>query len=310
MVHADNSKNTDLPLDNQTIAARLDELAELLEGSEVNPFRVRAYRTAAETVRGFLRPVHEILARDGWAGLTEFPGIGESLAHSIEKLTKTGDLPLLHRLRGRCGGEALLTTVPGIGNKTAARIHQELHVETLEDLEVAAFDGRLARMPGMGPKRIRAVRDSLAGRFRSRRPAARVATETRAEPPIAELLAIDDEFRRKAGANRLLQVAPLRFNPTGTAWLPILHAHWDGGKYTAMFSNSSRAHELGTIHDWVVIYRERRDGGGQWTVVTSRFGKLKGRRIIRGREDECVAHYASCVSTSAVAITAPEPGCH
>jgi putative hydrolase len=300
MIHAENSKTVDLPLDNPTIATRLDELAELLESRQINPFRVRAYHTAAETVRGLQRPVHEILARDGWTGLTEFPGIGESLAHSIEKLTKTGDLPLLHRLRGRCGGEALLTTVAGIGNKTAARIHQELHVETLEDLEAAAFDGRLARLPGMGPKRIRAVRDSLAGRFRSCRPTARVATDIRAEPPIAELLAIDDEFRRKAGANRLLQVAPLRFNPTGAAWLPILHAHRDGGKYTALFSNSSRAHELGTTHDWVVIIRERRDGGGQWTVVTSRFGKLKGRRIIRGREAECAAHYASSESARTV----------
>jgi hypothetical protein len=289
MIQAENSKNVMLPLDNRAIAAALDDLAELLESREVNPFRAQAYRTAAETVRGLENPVHEMLVRDGWKGLTELPGIGESLAHSIEKLATTGDLPLLNRLRGRSGGESLLATVPGIGSKTAARIHHDLQIETLEELEAAAFDGRLARMPGMGPKRVRAVRDSLAGRFRSCRPSGRLARETVDEPPIADLLSIDEEFRCKAQANRLLQVAPLRFNPTGAARLPILHTYRDGKKYTALYSNSPRAHELGTNHDWVVIYRERHDGGGQWTIITSRFGKLKDRRIVRGREAECLA---------------------
>ncbi|MBI3866462.1 MAG: DNA polymerase III [Planctomycetia bacterium] len=300
MVQAANSTADLLPLDNQAIAARLYELAELLENRQVNPFRVRAYHTAAETVRDLDHPVHEILARDGIAALTELPGIGESLAHTIERLTTTGKLPLLSQLRGHSGGEALLATVAGIGPKTAARIHHELHVESLEDLEAAACDGRLARLPGMGPKRVRAVRDSLAGRFRNHKPPALPAMENVDQPPIADLLSIDNEFRRKSESNRLLQVAPLRFNPTGAAWLPILHTHRGDKKYTALLSNTPRAHELGTNHDWLVIFRERRDGGGRWTVITSRFGPLNGRRIVRGRESECAAHYACCPAPSHV----------
>jgi putative hydrolase len=59
-----------------------------------------------------------------------------------------------------------------------------------------------------------------------------------------------------------------------------------------MFSNTVRAHELGTTHDWVVIYRDDDGNHGQWTVITSHFGKLRGKRIVRGREAECASHYA------------------
>ena len=62
--------------------------------------------------------------------------------------------------------------------------------------------------------------------------------------------------------------------------------------YTAMFSNTARAHELDTTHDWVVIYRDDDGNHGQWTVITSHFGKLRGKRIVRGRESECASHYA------------------
>lgn len=127
---------------------------------------LRAYRTAADTLRGLARPVHEIVAFDGSEALTELPGIGPSLARSLERLTKTGRLPLLEQLRGVYGPEEKIATVPGIGPKTAARIHQSLGISTLAELQAAAYDGRLAQVPGMGTKRLRAVRESLAGRFR------------------------------------------------------------------------------------------------------------------------------------------------
>jgi len=235
-----------------------------------------------------------VLHSEGIPGLTELPGIGDSIARSVQHLLTTGELPILKRLQGRAEGDAVLTTVPGVGQKTAARIHAELGIDSLADLEIAAYDGRLARLPGMGSKRLRAIRESLAGRFRRKPsiPAIRAA-EHDWQPPVAELLSIDDEYRRKAAAGRLLQVAPSRFNAAGEAWLPILHAHREGRGYTAMYSNTARAHELGTTHDWVVIYREGAGVHGQWTIVTSHHGSLKGQRVVRGREVECEAHYAS-----------------
>lgn len=68
------------PLTNHQIAAHLEELADLLEAQGANQYRVRAYRTAAQNLRDLPRPVHEILATDGVAGLIELPGIGQSLA--------------------------------------------------------------------------------------------------------------------------------------------------------------------------------------------------------------------------------------
>ncbi|HEY2253752.1 MAG TPA: helix-hairpin-helix domain-containing protein [Planctomycetaceae bacterium] len=282
-------------LDNLAVAERLDEVGELLEGQGANPYRARAYHRAAETIRGLQTPLFEILHSEGPFGLTELPGIGDSIARSIQHLLATGELPILKRLRaGRPPGDAVLTTVPGVGRKTAARIHLELGIATLTDLEIAAYDGRLARLPGMGSKRLRAIRESLAGRFR-RKPSIRaiIVPQPEWQPPVAELLSIDDEYRRKAEAGRLLQVAPSRFNAAGEAWLPILHARREGRRYTAMYSNTARAHELGTTHDWVVIFREGAGEHGQWTVITSHQGSLEGKRVVRGREVECEEHYAA-----------------
>lgn len=278
---------------NAEIAALLDEVAELLEAQAANPFRVKAYRTAAELLRNLKQPAHEILEKEGPAGLERLPGIGESLARSVEQVVHSGRLGLLERLRGETGPERVLATVPGIGNKLAGLIHEQLGIESLADLEAAAYDGRLAQVPHFGPKRIRAVQESLAGRFRRRqyRPESRRTQPPAGQPAVAELLDIDREYRRKAKAGRLPLIAPRRFNPTGRAWLPVLHTQRASRHYTVLFSNTARAHEMGTTGDWVVIYRDDRDGDGQWTVVTSRFGPLHGRRIVRGREAECKAYY-------------------
>src|SRR5258708_3730881 len=259
-----------LPLDNEAISMCLDEVAELVEAKGVNPFRIRAYQVAANTIRTLSCPVHGLLAQEGLEGLTALPGIGDSLARSVQRLAATGKHPLLSRLRGRANNEAILETVPGIGRKTAAQIRQILGIETLADLETAASDGRLACLPRMGRKRIQAVRDALAGRFQRRgRRSNPLPVAVANQPSVEELLSIDDEFRRKADAGRLLQVAPLRFNAAGEAWLPILHAHRGNHRYTALYSNTARAHAIGTTHEWVVIFPTRAESGGQWTVDTS-----------------------------------------
>jgi putative hydrolase len=190
--------------------------------------------------------------------------------------------------------ERLFETVFGIGPELASRIHAELGIETLAELEAAAYDGRLAQLPGIGQKRIRGIRESLAGRFRRRPnvPEFRPRAASRNVPGVDELLDVDAEYRQQVARRRLPRIAPMRFNPTGEAWLPILHTVRGDRHYTALYSNTARAHELGTTHDWVVIYRDDRSGDGQWTVITSLLGKLKGKRIIRGREQECLEYYA------------------
>mgnify|MGYP001813896273 CR=1 FL=1 len=109
---------------------------------------------------------------------------------------------------------------------------------------------------------------------------------------MAQLLAVDAEYRSKAEAGELPTIAPKRFNPEQTAWLPILHAQRDDWHFTALYSNTARAHELGRTRDWVVIYfYEDHHREGQHTVVTETRGALIGRRVVRGLEAECRAWY-------------------
>ena len=75
----------------------------------------------------------------------------------------------------------------------------------------------------------------------------------------------------------------------------MLHTVRGENHYSALFSNTARAHELGMTNDWVVIYRDDDGGTGQWTVVTARYGELQGKRIVRGREAECATRYESLV---------------
>lgn len=261
---------------NSTIASRLDEVARMLEEQRANVFRVGAYRRAATTLRGMMRPVDEIVKTEGLSGLQELPGIGETLSRFIHQLVTTGRLPMLDRLRGESDPVALLRTVPGIGKVMAERLHDEVGIETLEELEIAAHDGRLARVLGFGEKRLAGIRDSLATRL------GRVRTvhgqmPTRSQPLVSEILDVDLEYRRKSSAGVLPTIAPRRFNPRHEKWLSILHTTRGETHYTALFSNTATAHQLQKTSDWVVVYYDGGDGERQCTVITSGYGPLAGR---------------------------------
>ena len=271
---------------NQQIAERLDEVAQILEDQGANPFRVRAYRRGAGTLRTLRRSVAELVEEGGLPALESLPGIGPSLARAVRETLRYGRMPILERLRGESDPVAILMTVPGIGRRTAERLHQDLDIESLEELEATAHDGRLAGIGGLGPKRLAGVRESLAQRL------ARVRSPAQAPPPpVSELLDVDAEYRRKAAAGSLERIAPRRLNPEGEAWLPVLHTQRGGRHYTALFSNTPRAHRFGTTRDWVVLYLDHGREDGRFTVVTARHGPLEGRRIVPGREEECAEHH-------------------
>ena len=279
--------------DNHNIAEMLRETASLLDEQGANPFRAQAYRNAGEMIDALHTPLSELIARNGVAALEELPGIGKSLASSLERIVKTGRLQLLDKLRGDTQPEKLLSTVGGIGPVLARRLREELNITTLPELQRALSSGALAKMPGFGEKRLSMIRESLSGRLR--RPDEReVAPPPQAagrapkpQPPVSLLLDIDREYLEKSRRRELPRITPKRFNPTKEAWLPVLHTTREGQHYTALFSNTQRAHSLGVTRDWVVVYREEGDGGGQWTIITSQLGSLHGRRVVRGREGEC-----------------------
>lgn len=272
---------------NLTAAGIFRQCADVLRRQDANPFRVNAYLRAAETLETLQQDVREILGEEGIPGLIELPGIGRGLAAAIDEIARTGRLSQLDRLRGETSPEALFQTVPGIGPQLAHEIHETLHVDTLEALEVAAHDGRLAAVTGIGERRAAGIRAGLAALL-SRGGAKRSAK--RKTPPVSVLLDIDRAYRKQSAAGKLPKIAPKRFNPEGEAWLPIMHTTRGQWHFTVLFSNTARAHELGRTDDWVVIYYYDDDHDeGQSTVVTETKGLLKGFRVIRGREAECRA---------------------
>jgi Holliday junction resolvasome RuvABC DNA-binding subunit len=284
---------------NEEIAATLDHVADLLELERASGFRVRSYRQAAQTIRDLDTPVRTLLKQDGEHLLQDLPGIGAKLAGSIREIATTGRLGLAERLEHETWPGQLFTEVPGIGEELARRIHEQLGISTLEELEVAAHEGRLEQVEGIGPERAEGVRVVLAGMLsQSSRRKLRQALgdkvptqEDQERPSVDLLLEIDAEYRGKAERDQLRKIAPKRFNPQGEAWLPLLKTERQGWSFTALFSNTATAHRQGKTHDWVVIYYERAGEQQQGTVVTAERGKLAGRRIVRGRERECREHY-------------------
>ncbi len=280
-------------MDNPAVAALLREMAELLQAQgEENVFRIAAYRRAADTVARLDQPVGEIFEREGVAGLDALPTIGAGIAAAIAEIVQTGHWTKLERLRGGAAPEALLRSVPGVGPRLALQLHEELGIDTLEGLEAAAHDGRLETLNGVGPRRAASIRAALTERLDRERAARRRRPAAPADhvPPVELLLEVDRAYRERAEAGTLPKIAQRRFNPDGVAWLPVLHTRRGEWSVTALFSNTARAHELGRVHDWVVLYAE--DGAHherQYTVVTAQRGPLAGRRVVRGREDECRA---------------------
>lgn len=276
--------------DNLTIADRLREMADLLDAQRANPFRAAAYRRAGDAVARLPQDVRELFETQGLEGLDTIPGVGKGIASAIAELLTTGRWAQLERLRGTADPVALFQTIPGVGEDLARRLHDTLGVESLEALEAAAYDGQLALVPGIGPRRAAAIRASLASMLdRVRRP--RLQVPAQHEPPVELLLDVDRAYREQAERGTLPTIAPKRFNPEGKSWLPILHTDRDGWHFTALYSNTQRAHDLGMTRDWVVIYfyDDEHHVEGQRTVVTETRGARVGKRVVRGRERECRA---------------------
>ena len=280
------------PHEARSVAGALREAADLLAAQDANPFRVAAYRKAAEVVESHAEGLRARFEREGRAGLEALPAIGPGIAGAIAEMLVTGHWALLERLHGNRDPAQAFRAVPGIGPALSHRLHDQLGADTFESLAAAAQEGRLEHVRGMGPRRIAALRAVLAQMLEGRSRRRGRATAAKAGPSARLLLDVDREYRDRAQRAELPRIAPRRFNPEGEAWLPVLHTRRGPWHLTALYSNTARAHELGRDHDWVIVYaydgdhRER-----QYTVVTERRGPLTGRRVVRGMEGACLGLY-------------------
>jgi putative hydrolase len=270
---------------NRRVRDRLRECADILEAQGAAARRVQAFRQAADVVARLPEELFVLLGRMGRPGLEALPGIGPRTAAGIEEMVRTGHWGYLERLLGWSEPEELLRVVPGVGQALAERIHDLLDVDTLEGLELAAHDGRLDDLPAVGAQRATLVRRGLASLLSRPRPGRRAVPE----PPVTMLLDVDSEYRRRATSDALPRISPRRFNPSAAAWLPILHTERGPWELTALYANTPRAHRLGTVRDWVLVYFRRGDDPeGHRTVMTETRGPARGWRVVRGREPECL----------------------
>jgi DNA polymerase (family 10) len=150
-------------MDNLAIARVLRETADLLEIKDENPFKIRAYRNAADIASNH---PHE-LSRLDENGLREIPGIGKDLASRIREIAETGDTAYHRDLIAEFPPTILdLLHLQGVGPKTVAVLYRELGIRTLDDLEAAAKDGRIRALRGMGAKKEALILKALDERKR------------------------------------------------------------------------------------------------------------------------------------------------
>ncbi len=150
-----------MPVHNADIATLFEEIADLLEIENANPFRVRAYRNAARQLQGMGVPAADMVAKG--EDLTELPGIGDDLAAKIQEIVETGKCQFLEKLRKKTPPTITeLLKIPGLGPKRVRALYHELDVHTLEQLARAARDGRIRKLPGFGEKTEATILEAIS----------------------------------------------------------------------------------------------------------------------------------------------------
>ena len=175
-----------MPVHNEDVAAIFDEIADLLEIEEANPFRVRAYRNAARTVRGLGRELQELV--HAGKDLTKLQGIGKDLAAKIEEILATGTAKALKELHREVPAslEELLK-IPGLGPKRVKALYKDLNIKTVAQLERAARKGQLRELPGFGAKTEARVLELIDARREKKKRFLRAVAAQYGEP-LAEYL--------------------------------------------------------------------------------------------------------------------------
>jgi len=145
------NKNDNMPIHNSDIANIFEEIADLLQIDNANPFRVRAYRNAARMILGMNQELKILVERN--EDLSKLPTIGKDLSAKIKEIVHTGQCQALNKLHQSHSADLTeLLHIPGIGPKKVHALYHELDIHTPEQLLRAAKDGRLQTLHGFGDK--------------------------------------------------------------------------------------------------------------------------------------------------------------
>ncbi|MEM5365187.1 DNA polymerase/3'-5' exonuclease PolX [Paraburkholderia azotifigens] len=189
-----------MPIHNADIADVFNEIADLLEIQGGNPFRVRAYRRAARSIGEYPKNVRAMIAEG--ADLKSIPAIGDDLALKVREIVATGSCALLASLRAQLPSAVVaLLRVPGLGPKRVRQLYEQLHVQSLEQLEQAAAEGRIHELHGFGPLTEAHILANLQGRLDKSRRFQFAQASQRAEPLLVWLAALPDVERVEAAGS-------------------------------------------------------------------------------------------------------------
>lgn len=236
-------------MENLDVARELTLLADLLEIQGANPFRIRAYRNAVNTVEGFSRPLHEMV--DAGEDLTELPAIGDNVAAHIVELLRTGSIDRLREVEAEFPRSLVeLMTLEGLGPKKARKLFEELGVRTVDDLARALDAGKVETLEGFGEKSVTKLRHALEVH---RKHAARWRIDE-AEQLIAGLLAYMEEA---PGAKRLEVAGSVRRRRETIGDVDLLvQAEGDGTpivQHFTAFGGAVRAEAAGPTKGSIVL---------------------------------------------------------
>ncbi|MBI4001126.1 MAG: DNA polymerase/3'-5' exonuclease PolX [Nitrospira defluvii] len=187
---------------NADVAAVFEEIADLLEIEGANPFRVRAYRFAARTLRDLSREVADMVEQG--EDLTSLPGIGKDLAGKIKEIVETGTAAVLDEYHKKIPATVTeLLQIPGLGPKRVKALSRELHIRSMPELQKAAQEGRVRALPGFGEKTEQRILDALTVRVRKTRRFKLVVAAQYAEMLVAYL-------RQSSGVSRVMAAGSYR----------------------------------------------------------------------------------------------------
>ena len=151
------------PIDNAEVARVLQQIADMLEFKNENPFKFRSYQMAAETVGSMGTPSTDIAGEGGAGALQKIPGIGKTISAQIVEIIETGRSSYFEEISKDVPATVLdLRRVSGIGLKTAQLVYRDFGIKSLVELKTFAEGGGLASVPGLGEKTVARVKSSLA----------------------------------------------------------------------------------------------------------------------------------------------------
>ena len=147
-------------MDKKAVAQVLEQIAAFLELKNENPFRIRAFRTAARAITGFPGDLRESI-EDG--SLAAAKGVGPATLQIVTELVGTGRASMLEELREQIPpGLVEMLEISGLGVAKIRQIHEVLGIDSLPELEAAAYDGRLAKLPRFGPRTSENILKAIA----------------------------------------------------------------------------------------------------------------------------------------------------